>query len=178
MAVLTCQYRAQRRTAFSRRSDDGKELNFSLALYYLNAWDGLCEQKFCCHVIEGGRFDASNISFASSVGASFFAERLAFNVSDTGVASIANTLEQYKVRCLFGKMIHRWWVVLSMVGFASGIRWRESECTHWRRHISLLCTLAYHPTEIALLSAFSVVCYTLGSRFKCRHATLLPRSVA
>ena len=123
---LTCQYRAQRRIAFSRRSDDGKELNSSLALYYLNAWDGLCEQKFCCHVIEGGRFDASNISFASSsLGASFFAERPVRNASDTRVASIANTLEQYKVRCLFGKMMHRWWVILSMVGCASGIWWRE-----------------------------------------------------
>ena len=106
---LTCQYRAQRRIAFSRRSDDGKELNSSLAPYYLNAWDGLCEQKFCCHVIEGGRFDASNISFASSsLGASFFAERPVRNASDTRVASISNTLEQYKVRCLFGKMMHRW----------------------------------------------------------------------
>ena len=64
-------------------------------------------------------------SFASSLGASFFAKRLARNFSDTRVVSIANTLEQYKVRCLFGKMMHRWWVVLSMVGFASGIWWRE-----------------------------------------------------
>ena len=38
-------------------------------------------------------------SFASSLGASFFAQRLARNFSDTRVVSIANTLEQYKVRC-------------------------------------------------------------------------------
>ena len=43
--AFLCQYRAQRRIAFSRRSDDGKELNSSLAPYYLNARDGLCEQK-------------------------------------------------------------------------------------------------------------------------------------
>ena len=39
---------------------------------------------------------------------------------------------------------------------------------------SVVYSISYHPTEIALLSAFSVVCYTLGSRFKCCLSCLIP----
>ena len=43
-----------------------------------------------------------------------------------------------------------------------------------KAHQSVVYSISYHPTEIALLSAFSVVCYTLGSRFKCCLSCLIP----